>query len=105
MHIQPRATLVFPRLRLQRIKRNQERLAQLGLLGPRPEKRKHRKTIREQPVGKRQSLSRQSKQKEVDYSGVLDLRTFTRENIPRKEKVQDKPDKPREEKEKKTKER
>lgn len=52
---------------------------------------------------KRETLSRRSKEKEVDYSGILDLRTITGEKPPGEKKAKEKPDKPR--KEKKTKER
>lgn len=102
-----RATFCVRRLRLERIKRNQQRLAQLGLLGLKPEKRKNRRATREQ-VEKRQSLSRLSKEKEVDYSGVLDIRMIAQEKPPR-EKTQNKVDGPEKShhprKEKKTKDR
>jgi hypothetical protein len=97
------------RLRLERIKRNQERLAQLGLqsmggmLGRRSSSHKRKSTSSEPTIEKRRTLSRTSKQKEVDYSGVLDIRVLMGEKKKKKtprEKAQakDETDKPRKEK-------
>jgi hypothetical protein len=67
---------------MERIKRNQERLAQLGLqskdgdgvLGKKTSHKKKRNRKPQEPVEQREKLSRRTKAKEVDYSGDLNLR-------------------------------
>ena len=70
-----------PRLRLERIKRNQERLRQLGLEGlsedlkkQRSHKKKKKPLTAQQIMPRRELLSRKTKEKEVDYSGDLNLK-------------------------------
>ncbi|KAG7363733.1 bromodomain containing protein [Nitzschia inconspicua] len=68
----------YERLRLERIKRNQERLKQLGLHddGLKPKRKKRSRTKSSEVIEQRERLSRKSKTKEVDYSGDLNLRAI-----------------------------
>lgn len=72
---------VFPyRLRLERIKRNQAKLAQLGLEGKSgkgvlgEKKKRQRRKSTEIPSGPRRSSLSRSTKKEIDYSVEIDLR-------------------------------